>query len=219
MTLSNRYPRLTVDPLVLCVSDGRLCVAVYKRDDEPFKAMLAIPGGHSYVNETTVAALKRALETKTVIKFQDLSYVEQLYFFDANVDPRGHAVSLSYLCLIRQKQVEQYAKYLLPVDALPKLAYDHNTIVKKAVNSLKQQLLTTTIAGYMLNEKFSLNDLYRLYQAVFNKEFDNRNFRKKFLDFDVLADTGKREEGVPYRPSKLYKFKSKAIQNLDELKF
>jgi len=201
------------------VSEGTLKVLLYKRITDPHLGMPALPGGDFYADEYAVDALARSLQIKAAVDFKDLSYNEQLHFFDTKgLDSRGHAVSLSYLCMMRPATYDKYINSLfVSVDDLPILAYDHLSIVKTAVESLRQKLVTTTIAQYLLPETFSLNDLYRLYCAVFNTDFDNRNFRKKFLSFGVLKDTRIKEQGVAYRPSTLYTFANYTLQNLSEL--
>jgi 8-oxo-dGTP diphosphatase len=216
-TILRKFPSLTVDPLVFCFHEQQLKVLLYRRSEEPFQGELAIPGGFSFADETTIQALKRALENKTPLKLGKLSYIEQMHFFDDNVDPRGHAVSLTYLCLIRPNDVPDTA-YLTSAHQLPKLAFAHNKIVERGLEELKRLLLTTTIASSVLDREFSLNDLHRLYQAALNQQLDNRNFRSKFLRFNVLTDTNKREENVAYRPGKLYRFTQSAVQSLGELK-
>ena len=145
-----------------------------------------------------------------------------MYFFDTqNVDPRGHAVTLSFLCLVRPEVgLRSLQKGALWVDAhnVPKLAFDHISIVKRACSELRQKLLTTNLGQFLLPEECKLNDICRLYEAVFAKSFDNRNFRKKFLSYGVLTDTNMREQGVANRPSKLYEFSEKKLSYLYELK-
>ena len=222
MCMAVKYPRLTVDPLVFAFFDGKLQLLLSVRENEPQKGEFAIPGGHSYADQTTLDAIANALQQKTVVSMTDLSYIEQMYFFDTqNVDPRGHAVTLSFLCLVRPdvglRSLQQGALW---VDAhnVPKLAFDHISIVERALSELKQKLLTTTLGQFLLPEECRLNDICRLYEAVFARSFDNRNFRKKFLSFDVLTDTNKKEQGVANRPSKLYKFTENRLVYLYELK-
>ncbi len=217
-----KYPRLTVDPLVFAFFDGKLQLLLSIRENEPQKGEFAIPGGHSYADQTTLEAVANALHQKTVVSFTDLSYIEQMYFFDTqNVDPRGHAVTLSFLCLVRPEVgLRSLQKGALWVDAhnVPKLAFDHISIVKRACSELRQKLLTTNLGQFLLPEECKLNDICRLYEAVFAKSFDNRNFRKKFLSYGVLTDTNMREQGVANRPSKLYEFSEKKLSYLYELK-
>ena len=72
-----------------------------KRPNEPFKGEWALPGGYNAKGETTTDALERVVFQKTGIKIKDdLRYIEQLYTFGygfKSVDPRGHAVSVTYM--------------------------------------------------------------------------------------------------------------------------
>ena len=74
--------------------------AIIKNDrTNLFKGEWALPGGYNAKGETTTDALERVVFQKTGVKIKDdLRYIEQLYTFDTiNRDPRGHAVSVTYM--------------------------------------------------------------------------------------------------------------------------
>jgi 8-oxo-dGTP diphosphatase len=215
------FPRLAVDPVVFRYNSGRLEVLLCRRTEEPQIGMFGLPGSYSFAHSSTRDSLMNALKRKTNFDPSDLSYIEQLYFFDDDIDPRGHAVSLAYLCLTNKSYDPELCTGAgwFDFNELPELAFDHKSIVNKAISSLQNLLITTTTAKFLVGSETTLNNLHKLYEATFGKKLDNRNFRKKLLGFDVLVDTGKIEEGKPYRPSKIYRFKNKSIVNLFELKF
>ncbi|MCK4592704.1 NUDIX hydrolase, partial [Candidatus Parcubacteria bacterium] len=126
-------------------------------------------------------------------------------------------ISVSYLALIdnadniKLKTTEKYEKiYWMPINKVPKLAYDHNEILKYALSRLKSKLIYTNIVCNLLPKKFSLSEMQKVHEIILGKKLDKRNFRKKVFSLNLIKEAG-REGGVPHRPSKLYSFKTKKL--------
>ena len=122
-------PILTVDSIIFQLIDNELFVLLIERANEPFKGAYALPGGYNAAGETTHDAMARILKAKAGIDEKDLKLVEQLYTFDTVArDPRGHAVSVTYMGLGKDIVPESTKKTQSPqffaVTSLPKLAYD-----------------------------------------------------------------------------------------------
>lgn len=219
MTFEYRAPTLTVDTVAFRLIEGRLNVLLIKRDKEPFKGSWALPGGYNTADDTTMQVVDRVLRTKVGVAPGDLAYVEQLYTFDTPTrDPRGHAVSVTYMGLSNrlepgQSETTQQPTYF-PVDKLPNLAYDHADIIKYALERLRSKLTYTTIIYALMPETFTLTQLQNAYEVILGRELDKRNFRKKFLAFDQLEPTGDRFQEGAHRPALLYRFKQSGIQTL-----
>ena len=206
-------PILTADAVIFQLIDGKLSVLLLNRPNEPFKGSWALPGGYNARGETTIGALERIVIEKTGINItKNLSYIEQLYTFD-NVgrDPRGHAVSVTYMGCGRD--IEQYIlvenAQFFPIDSLPELAYDHDSIIKYAHQRLISKLTYTNAVYAFLNTKFSLTELQCAYEAIIGKQLDKRNFRKKILDLGFIVETDEMRRDGAYRPARLFKFQSK----------
>ncbi|MBU2998196.1 NUDIX hydrolase [Cellulophaga baltica] len=89
---------------------------------------------------------------------------------------------------------------------LPELGFDHSKIVEDAYEDLKRKIMIEPIIFDFLPPKFTLNDLQFAYEAIFNIEIDNRNFRKKVLSKSYVVGTNEKRKGVSKKPSKLYFF-------------
>src|SRR5262245_31930104 len=90
----------TVDVVLLTLRAGQLHVALLRRDREPFKDILALPGGYVHADEDqdTLDAACRVLRDKTGI---ESPYLEQLATFSgAARDPRGWSLSVAYYALV-----------------------------------------------------------------------------------------------------------------------
>ena len=211
-------PTLTVDAVIFQITNGVLEVLLMKRPNEPFKGEWALPGGYNAEGETTTKALHRIVEQKTGIDIDtDLRYIEQLYTFDTiDRDPRGHAVSVTYMGCGREIALRDAGAHVafLDVDNLPDLAYDHVNIIAYARERLIAKLTYTNAVSAFLEKRFTLTQLQSAYEIIFGREFDKRNFRKKFLSLNLIHETDELWRDGAHRPAKLYQFNSQTLESL-----
>lgn len=204
-----------MDGIVFTIMQQKLHILLIQRAIEPFKEMRALPWWFVLENETLDQAAYRELEEETHVSN---AYLEQLYTFSAvDRDPRGRVISTAYMALLPYQQFDvkswSDAKnvQLFPVDALPPLAFDHQEVITYALQRLQRKLEYTNVAQYLLPKTFTLTDLQEVYQIVFGKEFDTRNFRKKLDKLDIVEETWERVIRGEHRPAMLYRFKEKNL--------
>lgn len=211
-------PILTVDAVIFQISNGALEVLLLKRPNDPFKGEWALPGGYNAKGETTTEALERIVDQKAGVNIKkDLSYIEQLYTFDnVDRDPRGHAVSVTYMGCGRDIELRDAGGHVAFLDAnnLPELAYDHANIIKYARERLIAKLTYTNAVSAFLEKRFTLTQLQAAYEIIFGHEIDKRNFRKKFLSLELIHETDELWRDGAHRPAKLYEFNSKTLESL-----
>jgi 8-oxo-dGTP diphosphatase len=205
-------PGLTVDCVIfgLDLDEETLKVMLIQRDVEPYEGVWAIPGGFVRPGETLMQAATRELEEETGIK--DV-FLEQLYTFgDAHRDPRGWIVSVAYYALvspdkhyIRATADARQAQWF-PVTSVPRLAFDHEGILARALERIRGKLTYAPLGFELLPQKFTIKQLQKVYEIVLGRTLDNRNFRKKIFAMDVLRELGEMQKGVPHRAARLYKF-------------
>jgi 8-oxo-dGTP diphosphatase len=140
-------------------------------------------------------------------------YLEQLFTFgDPGRDPRGRVISVSYFALISAEHRELAASSdttdvaWYSVYKLPKLAFDHASIIEYALRRLRYKLDYTSVGFQLLPKKFTLTELQRIYEIILNKKLDKRNFRKKILSLGILEPLEETKMEGPHRPAKLYSF-------------
>ena len=211
-------PTLTVDAVIFRLTGSELEVLLTKRAAEPFKGDWALPGGYCAVGQTTLEALSAIAKRKVGIDIDtQLAYIEQLYTFDTVArDPRGHAVSVTYMGCGRELETlggEQETAWH-SVDHLPTLAYDHEKIIEYARERLSAKLTYTNAVSGLLDKKFTLSQLQIAYEAVIGRELDKRNFRKKFLSLGLIHETPDMWQGGAHRPAKLYAFNNESLEVL-----
>jgi ADP-ribose pyrophosphatase YjhB (NUDIX family) len=142
-------------------------------------------------------------------------FQEQVYAFSRiGRDPAGRVISVCYYALIRINQqdselVREHGAHWWPVSRLPELIFDHREMIEKALHQLQQKANAELIGPELLGDVFTLTNLKRLYEAIFQREFDAGNFRKKILSLGVLLNTGKKDKSESKKGAFLYSFHPK----------
>jgi 8-oxo-dGTP diphosphatase len=212
-------PILVVDSIIFQLIDNKLCVLLVKRAADPFKGIGALPGGYCAAGETTTDAMYRVLSVKGGVERDDLKFTQQLYTFDTVArDPRGHAVSVSYMGLGKDitpvsSDTTQDPQFY-PVTDLPETAYDHADIINYAHERLKSKIMYTNVVYALLDPFFTLTQLQLAYEAILCRPLDKRNFRKKFLSLGLIRETDEFFQEGAHRPARLYRFNSAELESL-----
>lgn len=102
------------------------------------------------------------------------------------------------------------------INELPQLCFDHEKIIRQALNKLQQEVRYHPVGFHLLAEKFTLTEIQSLYEVILNKKMDTRNFRKKLTKMKLLVDSGEKQKNVAHRAAKLYKFDIKVYEKLKE---
>ncbi len=192
---------VTVDMVILTMSDSQLHVLLVRRGVAPFKGMWAIPGGFKRPTETLDEAAKRELVEETGVDSASLLAQFGAYG-DPGRDPRMNVVTVAYLAVLRDvgavvAGTDASEAALLPVaDALNgkvHLAFDHARIVRDAIERVRVDLELTGIATAFVGPTFTLAELRAVYEAVWGVQLDSANFRRSVVAEDGwVIPTGRR---------------------------
>lgn len=170
------------------------------------------------IDETAeVGALRELMEETS---FQ-LTHLKQFgTFTDVNRDPRERVITIAYYALARKSDVQggddaADAKWF-PLNDVPPLAFDHDYILRKAMQQLKRDIHFEPIGFDLLDEQFTIPELQRLYEAILGIHFDRRNFYKKMLQTGILNEVDD-ELGSDYDTLYYGDKKEMRSRNIDEL--
>jgi len=128
-----KKPTLTVDAIIKTNDDK---IVLVKRKNPPYKGWWALPGGIVEYGETVEEAVKREVKEETGLEVE----IEKLVnvYSDPNRDPRGHFISICFLCR-RIGGTLEAATDAAKVSVFPlkevrnlKLAFDHKKMLKDA---------------------------------------------------------------------------------------
>ncbi len=205
--------KLAVDNCIFTVLDGRLHVLLIQMRKKPFEGMWALPGGLIEEGERLRDAAARILHEQTGV---ERVYLEQLYTFDGSErDPDGRVVSVAYYSLIPPVGLElettpkyEAVRFWDCHERAPRLAYDHDEILAKALDRLQSKVQYTNVMWSLLPPTFTLRQLQVAYETVLNRHLDKRNFRRKILSLGLVKSSGEKSTGGRHRPAMLYRFSS-----------
>jgi 8-oxo-dGTP diphosphatase len=202
------FPRATVavDVVLMTVEAGALKVLVQTGTAQG----VVLPGGLVRADEPLEATVNRVLDAKARLPG---AYVEQLYTFGAvDRDPRGRVVSVAYFALMPAERLTQAVAQAADLRLATvrdgacdtRLGYDHDQIVRVAVQRLAAKLDYTAVALELLPAEFTLRALQDVYETILSVRLAKPAFRRKMLDRGFLKSTGRFETGGAHRPAELY---------------
>ena len=199
------FANIAVNAVICTIKDKKLLIYLQTREKDPFKNYLELPGGLLHQKETAQETLIRKLKNITELKNHSLHQFQT--FTDPKRDLRSRTISIGYIALLSSEKITSL-KNFYQVDSLTKLAFDHQEIIKSAIKFLKQNINNQLIQELM-PKIFPLNDLQVVYQVISQKKIDNRNFRKKVLNSNLLQKAKIVQKNVNHRPASLYQFTNK----------
>jgi len=245
MDISHRIiPNISVDCVIFGFDFEKLNVVLVAREfDDPVTGEIIIrdftlAGYHIFEDEDLDNAAYRILKDRTGL---ENLYLEQFATF-GKIDrvakekdqlwlkliAQGFAdrvLTVGYFALIDSTQVKLFSNEFkiqwFPVDEVVKmdLAFDHQEIFQKALETLRNKVRSEPIAFELLPEHFTLTQLQKLYEAITGNSIDKRNFRKKKLQMPFIVPLKKKQEGVSHRPARLFRFNREIFDKTRNEKF
>ncbi len=200
---------VALDCIIFGFDEGELKLLLLKRKFEPAKGEWSLMGGFLKKDESLDEAARRILHQLTGLT--DI-YMEQLYGFgEINRDPGERTISMAYYALIKvddndRKLAEAHGAHWISLKNVPKLIFDHNQMVDKALTTLRSRIVRKPIGFELLPEKFTLPQLQSLYEAINQEQLDKRNFRKRILETGLLEKLDEKEKGSSKKGAFFYKF-------------
>lgn len=224
-------PNVYVNTVIFSYHDEKLNTLILRYDDSPF---YMLSGGNIMKQEPINKAALRSLKDRVDI---DDIYLEQFYTSEEFIRPNDEIIALfekkygkeltEYYIIERKVRVCYYA--LIDEDKLkpatkdfsinefkwvnihevPELLFDHSSIIEKAKEKLQDDLdrKLPVIGKGLMNETFTMNELQKLYEAVYDKEFTRTNFQRRMLNLDILERLEKQYSGKSHKAPYLYRFK------------
>lgn len=158
------HPAVTTDCVIFGFDGMKLNVLLIERGVEPYKGRWAFPGGFLNMDESADEGARRELKEETNLS---AAYVEQFgTFSDPNRDPRERVITIAYFALVKLQDVkggDDAAKaQWFPMDQIPQLAFDHDRILRKAMDCLRERIHFKPEGFELLPEKITLKQLQML---------------------------------------------------------
>ena len=228
-SMEKLHPNISVDCVIFGFDFDKLNVILVERnlkDPETSEDIISdytLAGNHVYLEEQLEDAAKRVLFDLTGLENIYLEQFmttgdpdrlrnesDQLWLKETGKNPEDRVVSVCYFSLLNCDEVRLKTGGRnvdwQPVKEATNLAFDHRAILQNALESLQRKLQYEPIGFEMLPEKFTLSQLQKLYEVVFDTEFDKRNFRKKVAKMKYLIQLNEKQKGVSHKPARYYTF-------------
>lgn len=216
---------ISVDCVIFGYEDNKLKVLV-RRETIPYAGKVylewKLPGNHVRRTEEIGDTASRILKEQTGL--ENIFVKQFMVFSDPNrlkhhirefewVKPRlrdDRVLTVGFYSLINVSDVDnstilEDAKWADAYE-ITELMFDHKEIFDEAFKKLRYDLLHEPLVFELLPEKFTLTQMQKLYEAIFNTTYDKRNYRRKVNKMTYLIPLDEIQTGVSHKPARLYSF-------------
>jgi ADP-ribose pyrophosphatase YjhB (NUDIX family) len=224
-------PGVSIDCVIFGFHDNQLKILLlkYKNTD-----CFALPGGFINQDENLEDAAGRVLQERTGLKN---IYLEQFYVFgskDRRFDATHHKlmnssgihlipdhfllnrfISIGYYALIDFSKATPMPDAFsdscewYDLGSVPQLIFDHDSILQKALHTLRTSLDEKLIGLNLLPETFTMNEFQNLYETILGEKIARSNFQRKVLGLHILRRLDKKITGGAHKAPYLYCFDTK----------
>jgi 8-oxo-dGTP diphosphatase len=204
---------LALDSIIFGFDGESLKILLVKRGVE--ETTWSLMGGWLQPDESLGQAASRILVELTGL---NNVYLEQLSVFgDPDRDPIARTISVAYFALVKvadyaSKISETYQARWFSLYDLPTLLFDHADMVDLAIKRLRYKASQHPIGFELLPEKFTIPQLKKLYDAIYNTEFDKRNFSRKILSTNLLIKLDEKQKGFSRKGAYFYQVDTQKYQ-------
>lgn len=229
MPLANNH--ISVDCVVAGFDGEQLKVLLLRRvgneNGEEFHDM-KLPGSLIYMDEDLDEAAKRVLNELTGLKNVKLNQFKVFGSKDRTKNPKDvhwleHAmaakveriVTVAYLSMVKidralVRGLEAYRAEWVAIPDIKDLAFDHNLIIKEAMTYISHYVeFNPSILFDLLPRKFTASELRKLYEVIYGRQLDIRNFHKKIVQTEYIVPLEEKQQGVAHRAARYFRFDRK----------
>lgn len=228
------WPNLSVDCVIFGYSEGQLQLLLVKNK---FLTKWSLPGGFVKKTESLDEASARITKERTGIQnlfleqfktygdpgrnfVQDIFSKERFFEttgvkFSENAWFSGHAISVGFYAITDMVKSIPKPDYLseecrwFPLYKLPKLAFDHNDMVREALFTMRIHLYHYPIGLNLLQKKFTLKEIKLLYEAISGKQLNATNFPNKLISLGLIVKLNEKKKIGAHRSPAYYQFNKK----------
>jgi hypothetical protein len=208
---------VAADCIILGFREGKIYLLVAKRRFDPLKGRDTLMGGFLRGDEHLSQTISRVLYEYTGIR--DV-YMEQVGVYgDIDRDSGRRVVSIACYALIDmmmfdESLCEKHDARWVELDKVGELVLDHNRMLEDTLTILRRKAASQPVGFNLLPEKFTIPQLQSLYEAIFDRTFDKRNFRKKLREMDILEIQADKDKSGSKKGAFYYKFNSEKYERL-----
>jgi 8-oxo-dGTP diphosphatase len=234
-------PHVCIDCAIFGYHDHRLKILLSQIEN---LNGLSLPGGYIKRTDTMDEAASRIVEERTSIKglylqqYKTFGGPDRVKFNEIDLDRLAQipglkklksswlidqTISIGYYAITDFSLSKPQPGFMdhscdwYDIDKIPSLLFDHNQMVKDALQTLRSQLYYQPIAQNLLPGKFTLTEIHAVYETILGKKLDIRNFPKKIAFLGLITKLNEKRNIGPHRAPFLYTFNKKKYKKALEL--
>ena len=226
---TNYIPNLSYDCVIFGFNGKTLKILILEYHNT---GLFALPGGFIKKNQSLKDAVNKGVEDRTGLTNV---FMDQFQIFGKldRSDPAAtrrilegnnedleknewmmeRFLTVGHYALINYEEVDPKPDHLsdsigwYDIDNVPQLMMDHNEIVEKALEVLRNNISEKLIGMNLLPPKFTMKQLQQVFEAILNQKLRRTSFQRKMLSMDILERHEKLFEGKAHKAPYLYSFK------------
>lgn len=232
--LANNH--ISVDCVVVGFDGTQLKVLLLRRMGEESGEVfhdMKLPGSLIYMDEDLDEAAKRVLNDLTGLKNVNLMQFKTFGSKDRTKNPKDihwleraekakveRIVTVAYLSLVKidralNKNLDDFQAEWVALQDIKDLAFDHNQIISEAMVFIRQYVeFNPSCLFDLLPRKFTALQLRVLFELVYGRQIDVRNFHKKISMMEYIVPLDEYQQGVSHRAARYYRFDKKIYNKL-----
>lgn len=232
--LANNH--ISVDCVVVGFDGTQLKVLLLRRMGEESGEVfhdMKLPGSLIYMDEDLDEAAKRVLNDLTGLKNVNLMQFKTFGSKDRTKNPKDihwleraekakveRIVTVAYLSLVKidralNKNLDDFQAEWVALQDIKDLAFDHNQIISEAMVFIRQYVeFNPSCLFDLLPRKFTALQLRVLFELVYSRQIDVRNFHKKISMMEYVVPLDEYQQGVSHRAARYYRFDKKIYNKL-----
>jgi 8-oxo-dGTP diphosphatase len=234
-------PHVCIDCVIFGYHDHRLKILLSQVE---FLTGLSLPGGYIKRTDAIDEAASRIVEERTSIKglylqqYKTFGSPDRVKFNETDLDRLAkvpgltklrsswltdQTISIGYFAITDFSLSKPQPGFMdsscawYDIDKIPSLLYDHNQMLKDALQTLRSQLYYQPIAQNLLPNKFTLTEIHAVYETILGKKLDIRNFPNKIVFLGLITKLKEKRNIGPHRAPFLYTFNKKKYKKALEL--
>ena len=233
-SLANNH--ISVDCVVIGFDGEQLKVLLINRTGEEGGTIyhdMKLPGSLIYTDEDLDEAAERVLCELTGVKNINLMQFKAFGSKNRTSNPKDvrwleramqsrveRIVTIAYLSMVKidrsmDKSLEAHQARWISLQDVKMLAFDHNQIIQEAMQYIRQVIeFNPSVLFNLLPRKFTASQLRVLFELIYDKVIDVRNFHKKIATWSFIIPLEERQKGVAHRAARYYKFDKKIYNKL-----
>ena len=177
-------PAISCHSAIFTIVDNQLMLLLAERNEGPFRFQWELPGTTPATTEDlSTSAIRASTPPLTPLAVSD---TQQLGAYgDPQRDPRHRSIAVVYWGVTHHTNINTGTSgpQLVPMSEWTsdgfRFAFDHQQIADDALVALKKSLNATSLATRLCASTFTISELQRVYEVVFNTEIAAGNFHRK----------------------------------------